>query len=104
MTTHMKKTLLNTRDMAHVLGIDEPSLTALARNQVIPSLKVGHRTILYDDQKVLTAFSKAVKTKLLEAGMDTRKLKGELRGEDLRAFGIKPAMLIKKRARQLASR
>lgn len=100
----MKKTLLNTRDMARVLGIDEPSLTALARNQVIPSLKVGHRTILYDDQKVLAAFSKAVKATLLEAGMDTRNLKTDISGEDLRALGIKPSMLIKKRARQLASR
>jgi len=103
MTKHMKKTLLNTRDMAQVLGIDEPSLTALARRQVVPSMKVGHRTILYDAFKVRAAFSRAVKAKLASAGMDTRKLKTDMSGEDLRALGIKPSMLIKS-ARQLASR
>ena len=79
-----------------MLGIDEAALTALARNEIVPSMKVGHRTILYDPQKVSIAFSTAVKGKLSEAGMDTRKLKKPLTGEDLRALGLKPSFLIRK--------
>jgi hypothetical protein len=51
--------------LAEVLRIPSRSLRELRRRRVIPFLKVGKRTILYDAEKVLASLAKFERT---EAG------------------------------------
>ena len=52
--THYK----SAKEIADALGLHERTIKSLARRRAIPSIRIGHRTLRFELEKVKTALGK----------------------------------------------
>jgi hypothetical protein len=71
-----EKKLLNYATMSRQLGIAERTLRDWAFKRKVPSLRIGHRTVLFDPSRVRAALMK------FEIAASHKKLKGFVTNND----------------------
>jgi excisionase family DNA binding protein len=54
----MQKRFLTRRELSQRLGIGERTIRTLMSRKVIPYISAGHRTVLFDESKVVSALER----------------------------------------------